>query len=129
MLPTYRAIEPVTVINGPTAATSIPSGARLVLLSIDGVNAVGLAGSTVRGDFIALQDMAPGAAGTAIRLQYGEILGLVLTPGAAVATGDLLYGGANGTVTNISAGAVFLGKARNAATAGARVGILIETNA
>lgn len=118
---TYRGIIPVTIIAGLTGSVTIPRGCRCSL-STDGSNTCYLQDATKRGDYVAMQDIAPGLAGAAIRLG-GE--GVVLTS-VTVALGDPTYTAAGGQVTNVATNATYIGRFRDAGAAGTLVPVLFE---
>ena len=131
---TERAIDRVTIIAGITGFTipappslppvAIPRGARCSL-STDGTNVCYVQDGTRRGDYIAVRDIYAGLIGGAVRLNTGaEVVALAAV---AFAVNDPVYSAANGQVTNVATGAVYMGRAREAAAAGTLFGILLET--
>lgn len=126
---TYRAIDPVTIIAGLTGNVTIPRGARCSL-STDAVNTCYPQDVSARGDFVALQDIPPGLTGAAVRLNTGADVVMLLANGITVAPNDNIYSANGGFVSNVSAGAVYIGVAREAATGiagGTLFGVLLQT--
>src|SRR5260370_40948076 len=95
-------VVPRTITAG---AVAIARGLRTVL-NVSGTH--DLAGATVRGDFIAAQDLAIGEVGAGYTTSGGGKVPAVSNVAAAV--GDLAYSAANGRFTNVSSGAAYLGK-------------------
>jgi|SRR5215472_7716303 len=103
-LSTYIGIAPRTGNN--QSGNLIARGLRVILNSS---GQLALAGANVRGDYITMVDIPNGEVGLIASLQPGGKIAANCVQ-AASNTADLAYSAASGQVTNVSTGAVLVGR-------------------
>ena len=115
MATTNPATIQITIQKTVTAtAVAISRGARLVLGS-NGL--VSVAGITIVGDYVALQDIA--ASGTGLAAPIGNGGSVPMIASEAITLGAAAYSAATGGTSKTSAGAVLVGKWLQAPASGA----------
>ena len=92
-------------------AVAVSRGARLTLAS---TGTAAASAATVRGDYVALQDIPASGIGLVAPIESGGSVPLI--PDGAIAIGDAVYSAASGKVSTTSTNAVLIGKAVQASS-------------
>jgi hypothetical protein len=104
-LSTYIGVAPRT--SGVNASGNLIARGLRVILNSSGQ--IALAGNAVRGDYITLIDIANNENGIVVSCESGGKVAVQASQ-AASNVADLCYSAANGQVTNVSTGAVLIGR-------------------